>query len=410
MKNFWCVFSFEFVQYLKNKIFVGVTLGLVAVIGIFMFYPNIKDTFFNSKEKDPQQQGTMVLCAGEDLLPYFNAGFYGYNIQLVSTEEEAKQAVQSSSADCGFIIMQYCGRIHYNYLVQDPSLYDDRAATATAILQQYSREATLAQSNLTQQQIQTILSPTVQGDTTVYGKDQSQNYFYTYIMMFALYMVILLYGQMVATNVASEKSSRAMELLITSADPVAMMFGKVLSSCCAGLLQLGVVFGSSILFYRLNAARWEDNPIVQSVFDMPLSLLWYMLIFFVLGFFLYGFMFGAIGSLATKVEDVNTSVMPLTMVFVVVFVAVMAAMGSGKVDSPLMVFLSYLPLSSPMAMFTRIAMSTIAPWQVLLSIGLLAACTFLVGLFSARVYRVGVLLYGTSPKLKNILAQFFKRA
>ena len=135
-----------------------------------------------------------------------------------------------------------------------------------------------------------------------------------------------------------------------------------------------------------------------------------MLIYFVLGFFLYGFMFGAIGSLATKVEDVNTSVMPLTMVFVVVFVAVMAAMGSGKVDSPLMVFLSYLPLSSPMAMFTRIAMSTIAPWQVLLSIGLLAACTFLVGLFSARVYRVGVLLYGTSPKLKNILAQFFKRA
>lgn len=79
------------------------------------------------------------------------------------------------------------------------------------------------------------MSIQITGEVESLGKDQFQNFFYTYIMIFALYMVILLYGQMVATNVATEKSSRAMEVLITSAKPNSMMFGKVLASCIAGL-------------------------------------------------------------------------------------------------------------------------------------------------------------------------------
>ena len=78
-------------------------------------------------------------------------------------------------------------------------------------------------------------------------------------------MVILLYGQMIATNVATEKSSRAMELLITSAKPVSMMFGKVIASCLAGMVQLIAVFGSAILFYGMNQEQWNDNPIVASI-------------------------------------------------------------------------------------------------------------------------------------------------
>ena len=71
-------------------------------------------------------------------------------------------------------------------------------------------------------------------------------------MIFALYTVIVLYGQMVASNVANEKSSRAMELLVTSAKPINMMFGKVIASCLAGLMQLVAVFGSAFLFFNIN--------------------------------------------------------------------------------------------------------------------------------------------------------------
>ena len=222
-------------------------------------------------------------------------------------------------------------------------------------------------------------------------------------MIFALYMVILLYGQMVATNVATEKSSRAMELLVTSARPASMMFGKVIASCIAGLLQIIAIFGSALLFFNLNDAYWGSNEIIKSIFDMPLDLFGYMLIFFILGFFIYAFMFGAVGSTASKLEDINTSVMPITILFIAGFFVVVFSMTSGNTDTVLMKVCSFIPLTSPMAMFTRIAMSTVPWYEILISIALLIGSVFGVGILSAKIYRVGVLLYGTPPKIGAIL-------
>ena len=230
-----------------------------------------------------------------------------------------------------------------------------------------------------------------------------QNFFYTYIMIFALYMVILLYGQMVATNVATEKSSRAMELLITSAKPVAMMFGKVIASCLAGFIQIIAIFGSALIFYNLNKSYWSGNMMVGSAFNIPPELLVYMLLFFVLGFLIYAFMFGAVGSTASKLEDINTSVMPLTMLFVVAFVVVMTSMSSGNVDNIVMKVCSFIPFTSPMSMFTRIAMSTVPWYEIVISIVILIASTIGIGVLAAKIYRVGVLLYGTPPKIGAII-------
>ena len=230
-----------------------------------------------------------------------------------------------------------------------------------------------------------------------------QNYFYTYVMVFALYMVILLYGQMVATNVASEKSSRAMEVLITSAKPTAMMFGKVIASCLAGFIQLLCIFGTALVCFRINQAQWADNPIVCSIFNMPPELLGYMLVFFLLGFFIYAFLYGAVGSTASKLEDTNTSVMPITMLFIIAFLVVMFSMSSGNLDNIWMKLCSYIPLTSPMAMFARIAMSTVPPYEIVISIAILIGSVVGIGVLAAKIYRVGVLLYGTPPKLGSIL-------
>ena len=227
-------------------------------------------------------------------------------------------------------------------------------------------------------------------------------------MIFALYMVILLYGQMVATNVATEKSSRAMEVLITSARPTSMMFGKVAASCLAGLIQLLAIFGSAIFFYSLNKEYWGENPIISSIFDMPPELLGYMLIFFVLGFLIYAFLYGAIGSTATKLEDINTSVMPLTFLFIIAFVVVVFSMSSGTVDNTAMRICSYVPFTSPMAMFTRIAMSTVPWYEITISIVILIGSVLGVGVLSAKIYRVGVLLYGTTPRLGSIIKAVWK--
>ena len=182
-----------------------------------------------------------------------------------------------------------------------------------------------------------------------------------------------------------------------------MMFGKVFASCFAGLMQLVLIFGSALVFFRINKSYWDEIDMISSFFNIPLDLFIYMLIFFILGFLVYAFLYGAIGSTASKLEDINTSVMPLTMMFIVAFVVVMTAMGSGDVDTPLMIVCSYIPFTSPMAMFTRIAMSTVPIWEIAISIAVLVASVFGIGVLSAKIYRVGVLLYGTPPKLTAIL-------
>lgn len=122
-----------------------------------------------------------------------------------------------------------------------------------------------------------------------------------------------------------------------------------------------------------------------------------------LGFLIYAFLYGAVGSTVSRLEDVNTAVMPLTMMFVVAFLVTMMALGNGTVDSMLMKVCSYVPFTSPMAMFTRLAMSTVPFYEVVLSIGILVLSVIAVGVVSAKIYRVGVLLYGTKPKFGAIL-------
>ena len=132
-----------------------------------------------------------------------------------------------------------------------------------------------------------------------------------------------------------------MELLITSANPTSMMFGKVLASCLAGLAQLTLVFGSAILFYNVNKSQ-VSNPLIASLFDIPLELFVYMIVFFILGFLIYAFMFGAVGSTASKLEDINTSVMPITYLFIIAFVVVVTSLTGGTIDNTVMKVCSFM--------------------------------------------------------------------
>ena len=133
-----------------------------------------------------------------------------------------------------------------------------------------------------------------------------------------------------------------------------------------------------------------------------------MLVFFVLGFFIYAFLYGAIGSTASKLEDINTSVMPITMLFIIAFMVVMFSLASGNVDNTLMKVCSFGPFTSSMAMFTRIAMSTVPWYEILISVLILIGSVAGIGVISAKIYRVGVLLYGTTPKIGSILKTVWK--
>lgn len=412
MKQFRKILKFELKGYLKNKAFVGITIFLVAAIAIAMFIPNILSAFKRDDTATSAELPVMAVCAKDEELSglvqaYFSEAFPDYEVTAISgTADDVKAQIVAEKISCAFVLSSARA---YTYYVNNLSMYDSNTAIADSVLQEVYRATAMTENGLTPEQASEILSVRIESDTIALGKDQMQNFFYAYIMIFALYMVILLYGQMVATNVATEKSSRAMELLITSANPTSMMFGKVLASCLAGLAQLVAVFGSALLFYNVNRSAWGDNQIIASIFNIPVDLFLYMLLFFVLGFLIYAFLYGAIGSTASKLEDINTSVLPITFLFIIAFFVVVFSMTSGNVDTTVMKVCSYIPFTSPMAMFTRICMSAVAWYEILVSVAILIASTVGIGFVSAKIYRVGVLLYGTPPKLSAILKTVFKK-
>lgn len=410
MKQFTKILSFELKNFFKNKVFVGTTVFLVILIAVLMFIPQIKALVKSdaSSVDAPAERPVMLVKMDDSMRPdadmvqeTFAASFADYDVQITEAETDALQdKIASGEAECAFVLTDWAT---FTYYVDTLAMYDVNADIASDVLQQLYQMNAMITGGIAVEEATSILNLQITGEVESLGKDQMQNFFYTYIMIFALYMVILLYGQMVATNVATEKSSRAMELLITSAKPTAMMFGKIIASCLAGFIQLIAVFGSALLFFNLNKTYWSDNMIISSIFNIPVELLVYMLVFFVLGFLIYAFLFGAVGSMASKLEDVNTLVTPIILLFVLAFMVVMFSTSSGNINNALMVVCSYVPFTSPMAMFSRIAMSIVPWYEIVISIVILIASTVGMGILAAKIYRVGVLMYGTTPKIGNII-------
>mgnify|MGYP000955478892 CR=1 FL=1 len=405
MKQFWTVLRFEFGGYLKSKAFVGITVAAVLIIGVLLFYPRLAEIFSAGKEQREQERGEIALRNGsgipdEALLAALGAGLTDKDIVPVKDDQKAlRTAVERDDYD-GALVLE--SPLQYVYIVQTVSINDATTGIVDETLLQMHRQSALVERGVPPGEAQEIINAPVQGRVDRIGKNQMENFFYTYVLIILLYMAIMLYGQYVAIGVASEKGSRTMELLITSARPISLMFGKIIGAGLAGLSQMAALIGSGFIFFNLNRPYWQGNEIISSLFDMPLSIMLYCLLFFIAGYFIYAFLYGALGSLASRSEDVNTLVTPLTMVFMVVFFIVIFGMYSGKVDSGLMLFCSFFPLSSPMAMFVRVAMGEVLVWEVVLSVVLLIATTVGLGILSARIYRVGVLLYGKPPRLSEV--------
>lgn len=419
MKQFLTILRFEYLNYAKNKIFVGITAFLVLLIGVVLCFPRFTQSAPSTPEvgSEAQQGGTsveanvgdkfernaaLVESSGnaEASVAFFAQAMPDVDFTLLNSDEESlKTAIGNGEYDFALMIES---PTKYKLIVKDVGMYDTTEMIISEIMVAKYRFEAMQSLGISPQDAQEILNPAIESETVKIGKDQFSSFFYTYILIFALYMAILLYGQFVATSVASEKSSRAMELLITSAKPVNLMFGKVIGSGLAGLTQMVAILGSAFAFYKLNAEYWGDNMIINSIFDMPLSILLYTLLFFILGFFIYAFMYGALGSLTSRSEDVSTSIMPVTFLFIIGFFIVIFSMSEGNVDSTLMKVASFIPFTSPMAMFTRIAMGNVEAWEIILSVVILFASTIGIGYIAAGIYRIGVLLYGKPPKLNQV--------
>ena len=419
-KQFGTVFRFELANFLKSKVYIGLTLFLIIGLAVLLFLPRVTggaigggkmtaEQFANININDliseKPKEGTILLRLAKDseaaTTETFEAAFPQNEVRVTEDDDETiRAAVKNGDALCAFLMR---GPTEYTYMVNNLTMYDARPITADEALRDLYITSELAARGVEVEDARNIVTAEITHEVENIGKDQQRNFFYTYIMIFALYMVILIYGQIVAGSVASEKTSRAMELLITSARAKALMFGKIFSAGVAGLIQLAAIFGAALLFYRVNAAHWSGSEAVSSMFNIPTHLLVFLLVFFVLGYFLYACLFGAFGSTVSKTEDVQMATMPAMFGVIIMFMVVIISVSSGKVDNMLLKVCSFVPFTSPMAMFARIAMSNVPAWQIALSIGILVATVYGIGVLAARIYRMGVLLYGNAMKPGAVL-------
>lgn len=404
MRQFRTILGFELQNYFKNKIFVSVTIIVMLAVAGVMFYPRVASLFTHDNEEGRGDRPIMLVATDSSELPastteaVFRQSFPHYQIKITTDRvEQVKEQVKSGKAKYALVLSD----TSYTYYVNGLAMADSNVATANSVVKDLYQLKILRRHGLSAEQTSQVMTVQIKPNVQNLGKDQTKNFYSAFIMIYALYIAVMTYGQMVATNVASEKSSRAMELLTTSASPVAMMFGKIIASCLAGLAQLVGIFGSALLFYNLNRASWQGNQMINSIFNIPPDLLLYMILFFLLGFFIYGMMYGAVGSLVSKIEDIGSVAMPIILVFVIGFVVVMSSIEDPN-NAIGMKICSFVPFTSSMAMFARIAMGSVSTGEIALSIAILVVSTVLIGILAAKIYRAGVLMYGTRPKLRTI--------
>ncbi|SFJ50623.1 ABC-2 type transport system permease protein [Paenibacillus sp. UNC496MF] len=284
----------------------------------------------------------------------------------------------------------------------------------TTALQAVKMDAVINGGGLSDE-LKTLLTKPIQFDTvqisTAEGagsigtgktkEQQAMDMVTVYVILFMLFMAIMISGQMIASEITAEKSSRVMEILITSVAPLKAMFGKILGMFLVVLTQLAVYIVVIVINMTLpqNADKLGDLGISLDKID-PVLLV-YAILFFLTGFFLFATLFAAVGSIVSRTEDLGQAVLPITMLSLAGFYICMFG-GLNAPGSMLIKVSSFIPFFSPYAMVVRLGLSDPPIWQVWLSIAVLVVTILASGWLSAKIYRAGVLMYGKKPSMKEL--------
>ncbi len=235
-------------------------------------------------------------------------------------------------------------------------------------------------------------------------RDVGGTFIIAFVLALILYMTVIFYGQIILRGVIEEKSSRVVEIVLSSLRPFQLMAGKILGIAAVGFTQYAIwaLFGIAATRYSGNVvSRFFPEAAGLQIPTIPAYIFIYFIIFFILGYFLYGTMYAGIGSMVNNEKEAQQLVMPVTM-FLVVPIMLMWFIIRNP-DSSVSVVLSLVPFFSPILMLLRISVLLPPFPQIAASIVLLIFTTVLMIWVSAKIYRVGILMYGKRPGFAEII-------
>lgn len=412
MQQFFTVFKYEFKKIVLSKGYL-ISTGIMAIIlaGVFFLPQLISDLkLFNSDNNTPVALIKTDYTKSETLVQTIHAALPDYEVKLTDkSTEEAKQEVIDDKAK--FFI-------EANHDLTEVTEYSKigfseasvrEVQSIDAIVKNLRQSDLLAEQNLAPAAIAKVLNPDVKINLETVNKNGAASVIYTFVLIYALYMAITFYGSHVMNSVVTEKTSRAMEVLATSVKPNALLFGKIISTSLAGLIQIAAIIIEAFICVKISSANNPSFPVNQIISNIPTQILVYMLIFFLLGFLIYSFLYGAFASTVSKIDELGSAVMPVQIIIIFTFFVTMSAINSGNADTTFNVFLSYFPFTAPMMMFTRAIISNVSTLEIILSILVLIVSTYFIGWLSARIYRVGILMYGEKPNFIKLMGAIFKK-
>ena len=412
MQQFFTVFKYEFKKIVLSKGYL-ISTGIMAIIlaGVFFLPQLISDLkLFNSDNNTPVALIKTDYTKSETLVQTIHAALPDYEVKLTDkSTEEAKQEVIDDKAKFFIEANHNLTEVtEYSKIgFSDASVRE--VQSIDTIIKNLRQSDLLAEQNLAPAAITKVLNPDVKINLETVNKNGAASVIYTFVLIYALYMAITFYGSHVMNSVVTEKTSRAMEVLATSVKPNALLFGKIISTSLAGLIQIAAIIIEAFICVKISSANNPSFPVNQIISNIPTQILVYMLIFFLLGFLIYSFLYGAFASTVSKIDELGSAVMPVQIIIIFTFFVTMSAINSGNADTPFNVFLSYFPFTAPMMMFTRAIISNVSTLEIILSILVLIVSTYFIGWLSARIYRVGILMYGEKPNFIKLMAAIFKK-
>ncbi|MBD0379492.1 ABC transporter permease [Paenibacillus sedimenti] len=419
MNSMGTVIKFTFMTRFRSKSFRVMSIILILLLSVMIHLPSLIDRLKSDEAtKIGVFGGKHAELAGK-LTEFYNKQ-QNSDIVIVPLQDGGSQAANDAAGKKQIADKDIKGYVEFTDAVEAgfPKVVYKSESTMEfsfknklqTTLQLIKTDVALQGAGLAAEQKANIQAPvnleTVQistNENAAAGKTESQmvmSYALVYAMLFMLYMGVIGFGNMVAMEITAEKSSRVMEILITSVSPLKQMFGKIIGICLLALSQIALTIAVAAVNLSLSSSSKLIKELHLNWSDLQISLIVYFLIFYLLGFFIYATVFAAVGSLVSRTEEVGQAIMPVTLLIVAAFM--IAMFGLSNPTAGFVVTMSYVPFFSPLIMFLRIGMSSPAVWEIWLSILIQFAAILGMAWVAAKIYRTGVLMYGKRPSWREL--------
>lgn len=231
-----------------------------------------------------------------------------------------------------------------------------------------------------------------------------------YLLVFVLYLFVIIYANSVMRSVLEEKTTRIVEVIVSSVKPHQLLLGKLIGVCsvCLTMFVIWVLFGVLLVMniepllgiFGIDSLPIQFTLVIGTIKASSTEILTYFFVYFIVGFFMYSTLYAVVGAICGSEEEAQQTGGPLTMLIVVPFILMFQLFRIP--DSTVSVLLSHVPFFSPILMFMRINVLMPPLWEILLNISLMCATVLLVTLISGKIYRVGILMYGKRPTLRQL--------